>query len=114
MPAPSLSRTSPSKSRGGWLTPVRLRSTDNECGFMRWSGSESGPEFRGPIRRSRIGERLSQSSQWIAAARLLRRTGFGAAGPQVDALAGKDWSQYLDGALGSDPDADLGARATPM
>jgi uncharacterized protein (DUF1800 family) len=64
--------------------------------------------------RSRIGERLSQSSQWIAAARLLRRTGFGAAGPQIDALAGKDWSQYLDGALGSDPEADLGARATPM
>jgi uncharacterized protein (DUF1800 family) len=57
---------------------------------------------------------LSQSLQWIATARLLRRTGFGAVGPQIDALAGQDWSHYLDDVLGSDPDADPGARATPM
>ncbi|PXW99131.1 DUF1800 domain-containing protein [Mycolicibacterium moriokaense] len=57
---------------------------------------------------------MSQSAQWIAAARLLRRTGFGAVGSRIDALAGQDWSQFLDGVLGSDPDADPGARATPM
>lgn len=45
---------------------------------------------------------------------MLRRSGFGASGPQVDAVAGQDWSAYLDGALGSDPDADPGAIATPM
>jgi uncharacterized protein (DUF1800 family) len=56
----------------------------------------------------------SQSPQWIATARVLRRAGFGATGPQIDAVAGQDVSAYLDQALGSDPDADPGARATPM
>ncbi|MBV8929254.1 MAG: DUF1800 family protein, partial [Mycobacteriaceae bacterium] len=56
----------------------------------------------------------TQSPQWIAAARVLRRTGFGATGPQVDAAAGQDLSAYLAAALGSDPDADPGARRTPM
>lgn len=45
---------------------------------------------------------------------MLRRAGFGASGPQVDDVAGQDWSAYLDGALGSDPDSDPGAIATPM
>jgi uncharacterized protein (DUF1800 family) len=44
----------------------------------------------------------------------LRRAGFGATGPQVDAVVAQDWSSYLDRALGSDPDADPGAAATPM
>lgn len=57
---------------------------------------------------------MSQSAQWIAAARLLRRTGFGATGPQIDALAGNDWSSYLDTVLDANPAADAGARATPM
>jgi uncharacterized protein (DUF1800 family) len=56
----------------------------------------------------------TQSPQWIATARLLRRTGFGTTGPRVDEVVGKDWSTYLDGLLDSDPDADPGARATPM
>jgi uncharacterized protein (DUF1800 family) len=43
----------------------------------------------------------------------LRRAGFGATGPQIDAVANKDWSVYLDQALGMDPDADPGAVATP-
>jgi len=55
----------------------------------------------------------SQSPRWIATARLLRRAGFGATGPQIDAVANQDWSVYLDQALGSDPDADPGAVATP-
>jgi uncharacterized protein (DUF1800 family) len=55
----------------------------------------------------------SQSPRWLATARLLRRAGFGATGPQVDAVAKQDWSVYLDRVLGLDPDADPGARATP-
>jgi uncharacterized protein (DUF1800 family) len=56
----------------------------------------------------------TQSPQWIATARVLRRAGFGATGPQIDAAAGQDMWSYLDHALGSDPDADPGAIATPM
>ena len=40
--------------------------------------------------------------------------GFGATGAQVDAVAAKDWSSYLDAALAADPEADPGALATPM
>jgi uncharacterized protein (DUF1800 family) len=54
-----------------------------------------------------------QSTQWQGAARLLRRAGFGASGPQIDAVAKQDWSVYLDTVLGLDPDADPGAVATP-
>jgi len=56
----------------------------------------------------------TQSAHWIATARGLRRAGFGASGPQIDAVAAGDWSAYLDAALGSDPDADPGAQATPL
>ena len=56
----------------------------------------------------------TQSARWIATARLLRRTGFGTTGPRVDALQGQDVGAYLDGVLGTDPEADPGARATPM
>ena len=43
----------------------------------------------------------------------MRRAGFGATGPQIDAVATQDWSVYLDRALSLDPDADPGAAATP-
>jgi uncharacterized protein (DUF1800 family) len=55
-----------------------------------------------------------QSDGWRTTARLLRRAGFGVTGPQVDAVAAKNWSRYVDAALGADPEADPGARATPM
>src|ERR1700733_10030397 len=55
-----------------------------------------------------------QSDGWISTARVLRRTGFGTTGAQVDAVAAKNWSKYLDAALSADPEADAGARATPM
>jgi len=55
-----------------------------------------------------------QSDGWITTARVLRRAGFGVTGPQVDAVAGQNWSKYVDAALGADPDADPGAVATPM
>jgi uncharacterized protein (DUF1800 family) len=48
------------------------------------------------------------------AARVLRRAGFGVTGAQVDAVAGQNWSKYVEAALGADPDADPGAVATPM
>ena len=55
-----------------------------------------------------------QSDGWITTARVLRRTGFGTTGAQVDAVAAKNWSKYVDAALSADPEADPGARATPM
>ncbi|MBV8177377.1 MAG: DUF1800 domain-containing protein [Mycobacterium sp.] len=55
-----------------------------------------------------------QSDGWITAARVLRRTGFGVTGAQVDAVAGQNWSNYVDTALSADPDADPGAVKTPM
>jgi uncharacterized protein (DUF1800 family) len=55
-----------------------------------------------------------QSDGWITTARVLRRTGFGVTGAQVDAAAAQNWSKYVDAALGADPEADPGARATPM
>jgi uncharacterized protein (DUF1800 family) len=55
-----------------------------------------------------------QSDGWSTTARMLRRAGFGVTGPQVDAVVAKNWSNYVDAALGADPEADPGARATPM
>jgi len=57
---------------------------------------------------------VTQSPTWIATARLLRRTGFGTTGTEVDAVVGQDWSTYLDAALAADPESDPGAVATPM
>lgn len=54
----------------------------------------------------------TQSAEWITTARLLRRTGFGTTGRAVDAaLAQPD---YLTAALDADPEADPGAKATPI
>ncbi|POX91212.1 DUF1800 domain-containing protein [Mycobacterium kansasii] len=55
-----------------------------------------------------------QSARWITTARVLRRAGFGASGREVDAVAGQDWPAHLDDILAADPDADPGARETPM
>ncbi|MGB6206306.1 DUF1800 domain-containing protein [Mycobacterium sp.] len=55
-----------------------------------------------------------QSDRWITTARVLRRSGFGATGAQVDAVASQDWASYVDAALSADPNADPGAVATPM
>lgn len=54
-----------------------------------------------------------QSTHWQATARLLRRAGFGASGPQIDTVAGQDPSVYLDTVLSLDADRDPGAVATP-
>jgi uncharacterized protein (DUF1800 family) len=55
-----------------------------------------------------------QSTQWVATARMLRRAGFGVTGPEVDAAVSRDWPGYVDAVLGTNPDADPGAIATPM
>jgi uncharacterized protein (DUF1800 family) len=47
-------------------------------------------------------------------ARVLRRSGFGATGAEVDAVVSQNWPNYVDAALAADPDADHGALATPM
>lgn len=54
----------------------------------------------------------TQSAEWMATARLLRRTGFGTTGRAVDAAVGQP--DYLSAALNSDPEADPGAKATPL
>jgi uncharacterized protein (DUF1800 family) len=56
----------------------------------------------------------SQSDGWVRTARVLRRTGFGVTGAQVDAVAPQDWSRYVDAALAANPDADPGAVKTPL
>src|ERR1700744_4055929 len=55
-----------------------------------------------------------QSTQWMTAARVLRRVGFGVTGPEVDAAISQDWPAYVDAMLDADPDADPGASATPI
>jgi uncharacterized protein (DUF1800 family) len=55
-----------------------------------------------------------QSNRWTSTARVLRRTGFGTTGAQVDAVARQNWSKYVDAALAANPNADPGAVATPM
>jgi uncharacterized protein (DUF1800 family) len=56
----------------------------------------------------------TQSPEWIAAARLVRRAGFGASGRVVDAVVAQGLSAYVVAALAGAPDDDPGARATPM
>lgn len=45
---------------------------------------------------------------------MLRRSGFGATGREIDAVVKRDWGTYLDEVLALDPGADPGAIATPM
>lgn len=54
----------------------------------------------------------TQSPAWMAAARLVRRTGFGATGPAIDAVVRTGAAAYLQGLF--EPAADPGATATPM
>ncbi len=54
----------------------------------------------------------SQSAQWMAAARVVRRTGFGATGAQVDALVRGGLDSYLVSCLR--PPADPGVAGTPL
>ena len=53
------------------------------------------------------------ADSWAAAARLVRRTGFGATGVAVDAAAGMGTAKYLAMTLAADPTKDAGAVATP-
>ena len=53
------------------------------------------------------------ASEWAAAARLVRRTGFGASGPEVDAAVKDGPARYVARVLAADPNADAGARRTP-
>jgi len=64
--------------------------------------------------RDLISVMAGQSDGWTTTARLLGRTGFGVTGAQVDHVAKQSCSKYVDAALGADPEADPGARATPM
>ena len=56
----------------------------------------------------------AQSPEWIATARLVRRTGFGASGVAVDAAVKLGAGPYIASLLVADPAADPGALATPV
>ncbi|PQP41632.1 DUF1800 domain-containing protein [Mycolicibacterium austroafricanum] len=57
----------------------------------------------------------TQSPEWITASRVLRRSGFGARGPEIDsALNLGDTSSYVGVILGADFSKDRGVVATPM
>ncbi|MGI8680502.1 MAG: DUF1800 domain-containing protein [Jatrophihabitans sp.] len=52
-------------------------------------------------------------SEWAAAARLVRRTGFGATGTDVDAARKLGPAAYVARVVGADPSTDPGAKRTP-
>lgn len=52
-------------------------------------------------------------SQWESTARLVRRTGFGASGAEVDAALRVGPARFVATLFAADPSADPGARATP-
>jgi uncharacterized protein (DUF1800 family) len=56
---------------------------------------------------------VTQSAQWIATARLLRRAGFGTTGTAVDAAVRTGAAAYIASAVAADYGADPGAKATP-
>ncbi|GAB2563266.1 DUF1800 domain-containing protein [Nocardia heshunensis] len=55
---------------------------------------------------------MGLSPDWMRTARVLRRTGFGATGSEIDAVT--DVAAYLRTALIGDPESDPGAQATPI
>jgi uncharacterized protein (DUF1800 family) len=55
----------------------------------------------------------TQTLDWIAAARLERRTGFGATGPSIDAALKMAPAARIAAILAADPLMDPGAKATP-
>ena len=57
----------------------------------------------------------SQSAEWIVAARVLRRSGFGVRGEEVDAAVQKGGpSAYVEHMLSQNFSSDAGVKATPM
>ncbi len=56
---------------------------------------------------------MTTSTDWATTARLLRRTGFGATGGEIDAAVKIGAGAWLDAALAAEPGADPGTKATP-
>ena len=56
---------------------------------------------------------VAMSSEWSAAARLVRRTGFGATGAEVEAAIKEGLTAYVARVVGAGPESDPGAKATP-
>src|SRR5487761_2610548 len=61
-----------------------------------------------------LGRMGAQSAEWIAMARLVRRSGFGATGVEVDAALKVGAGPYIGSMLAADPTTDPGAVATPV
>jgi uncharacterized protein (DUF1800 family) len=56
----------------------------------------------------------TQSPEWIAASRVVRRTGFGSTGAVVDAAVKSGVAAFVADALAADPVKDPGAARTPL
>ena len=57
----------------------------------------------------------TQAEEWVTAARLLRRSGFGTTGTEVDKIAATDnLESVVEKILAASPSEDSGAAATPM
>lgn len=61
----------------------------------------------------RVRQAASADQDWLNAARLVRRSGFGATGTQVDAVVSSGAVAFLAAALTSDPSADKGIANAP-
>ena len=57
--------------------------------------------------------RRQQDQDWLSAARLVRRAGFGATGTQVDAVVTSGSATFLAAALSSDQSSDKGLAPLP-
>lgn len=57
---------------------------------------------------------MTQSSDWMAAAGVVRRMGFGATGTQIDAAVTRGVDGYVTETLSADSRSDTGVTATPI
>ena len=80
-----------------------------------FTGSEQCPGRLRCVNMPRSAPFVARASAdpWAVAARLVRRTGFGATGVAVDAAAAMGASRYISAILAADPARDRGALATP-
>ncbi len=94
---------------------VTLRRADRDperSGSRTLTLSEHGTGIVRTVNASIVRSGTTAES-WATAARLVRRTGFGATGAAVDAAAALGSTKYLATVLAADPARDRGAAATP-
>src|SRR5664279_6223400 len=65
------------------------------------------------VRQGTSTDRRQLDQDWLSAAQLVRRAGFGATGTQVDAVVSSGRAAFVVAALGSDQSADKGLAPLP-